>query len=198
MKTTSTMHPQLIKLTAILTLIFCSLEIFASKKTLIFPIPQKMEVTTDIFTMDETVSIIVPLKTAEKDLSLARSMIRELSDKYSIALKIETRSDIPKGRKIVVMGSLNNPLIKKYCMDNKLVLTEKDPGAEGYILHVNNNLILIAGSDDAGAFYGFQSLRQLIQAGNGKSIQGVKQDTWLKTQGVRLKEGRPSSSLMHF
>lgn len=155
-------------------LLMCSDSGVAMDKPLIFPIPQQIQITNDGFVLDETILIITPPNSSEKDISLERFLVRELSDKFGIALKIETRSEIPKDRKVIVMGTLDNPLIKKYCNDHKLNLTRENPGAEGYILEVNSNLIVIGGSDDAGAFFGLQSLRQLIQSRNGMTIQGVK------------------------
>ena len=150
----------------------------AQERPLIFPIPQQLQVTNDAFVIDETVSVIIPQNAREKDVFLARFLVRELSDKYGIALKIETRAEIPKERKVVVMGSINNPLVKKYCADNHVEVTQKNPGAEGYILHVNANSIVIGGWDDAGAFFGLQSLRHLLEVGKGKNIQGVKVRDW--------------------
>ena len=150
----------------------------AQEKPILFPVPQQLQVINDAFVLDESVSIIISQNASEKDNSLARLLVRELSDRYGIALRIETQSVIPKGRKVVVMGSIQNPLIKKYCLDNKVELTQKTPGSEGYILQVNNNSVIIGGSDDSGAFYGLQSLRQLMQTGKGKKIQGVKVRDW--------------------
>ena len=162
--------------------------VLAIEKTIIFPIPQQMEVTNEWFVLDESVSIIIPEQSSEKDLFLARYLVKELSDKYGIAVKIEPGKVIPGGRKVVVMGAATNPLIKHYCIDNKLDVTGKDPGPEGYILHVKRDKILIAGWDDAGAFFGLQSLRQLIQAEDGKKVQGVNVRDWpnLPFRGIRL------------
>ena len=160
------------------SLFMCSIKAFTMEKTLVFPIPQQIQITNDIFIPDETMSIIVPRDMSKNDIFLARFLVRELSDKYGIAVKIESRTDIPKDKKIVIMGRFDNPLIQGYCKENELEVTEKNPGAEGYILLVNSSKIIIAGSDDAGAFYGLQSLRQLVDAGNGKKIQGVKVKDW--------------------
>lgn len=156
----------------------CFFESTAQERTLIFPLPQELQVTHDSFVLDESVSIIIPQNSTEANISLARLLVRELSNKYGIGLKIETASIIPGAGKYVVMGSVQNPLIKKYCADNKINLSSKAPGAEGYILQVTNNAVVIGGSDDAGAFYGLQSLRQLIQSGGGKQIQGLKVRDW--------------------
>ena len=169
-------------------IIILSTNVNAAEKPLIFPIPQKLEVTNEIFELDETVSIIVPQKNNEEDLFLARFLVRELSDKYGIAIKIETKTSIPEGRKVVVMGSVDNPLIKQYNEDNNLKMSLEYPGPEGYFLQVSSHKIVVSGWDDPGAFFGLQSLRQLIDAENGKKVQGVKVHDWpnLPFRAIRL------------
>ncbi len=168
----------IILMAAFLVIFMSSIKVMAIDKTLIFPIPQQIQITSDNFVLDETMSVIVPGDMSKNDIFLARFLVRELSDKYGIAVKIESRTDIPKNRKIVVMGRFDNPLIQEYFKENKLEVTEKNPGAEGYLLQVSSDKIIIAGSDDAGTFFGLQSLRQLVDAGNGKEIQGVKVKDW--------------------
>ena len=170
----------------------------AFEKPLIFPIPQHMDVSNEIFILNETVSIVIPQNASGKDISLANFLVRELSDKYGVALKIEKLADIPKNRKVVVMGAITNPLIKKYCEENKLELTAKNPGAEGYLLQVNSNTIFIGGSDDHGAFYGLQSLRQLIEAGKGKAIRGIKVRDWPSYPFRAIKVYVPGPGNMDF
>ncbi len=155
-----------------------SLKVKAGEKTLIFPLPQYIELTDNIFTIDENISIIVPQKMSKNDIFLARFLVRELSDKYGTAVRIEQLSTIPAGRKVIIMGKFDNPLVSKYCEGNKLKINGKDPGPEGYLLEVTPDKIIIAGSDDQGAFYGLQSLRQLIDAGKGKTVPGLKVRDW--------------------
>jgi hypothetical protein len=188
------MKKQISLMRRILTLFTCGVffsispGILAVEIPLIFPIPQQIQITQDLFTMDETVSILIPENASDQDYSLARFLVRELSDKYGVALQIKKCSVIQKDGKAILMGSLNNPLIKRYCSDHKLVLTEKKPGPEGYIMHVDNNLVVIAGSDDPGAFFGLQSLRQLLMPKKGKSIQGVEITDWpnMPFRAIRL------------
>ncbi len=155
-----------------------SMDVVASGNTLIFPIPKQIQITSDIFIPDETMTIIVPQNMSRNDIFLARFLVRELSDKFGIAVKIEPGMEIPKNRKIVVIGRYDNPLIQGYCKENKLEVNDKIPGPEGYILQVSPDKIIVAGSDEKGAFYGLQSLRQLLDAGNGKEIQGVNVKDW--------------------
>ena len=175
--------------TALCAFVFiCPASVMAIEKPLIFPIPQEMEVTGESFKLDETISIIVPKDKSDEDLFLARFLVRELSDRYGIAINIESGSSIPEDRKVVVMGSIENSLIKQFSEENKLDINEKNPGAEGYVLHVSSNRVVVAGYDDPGAFFGLQSLRQLIDSENGTQVLGVKVRDWpnLPFRGIRL------------
>jgi hypothetical protein len=179
MKSRRTIRHQFLIIMAIFSAILIpSVKVLAIEKTVIFPLPQQIQLTNDGFVIDETMSIVVPGNMSKNDIFLARFLVRELSDKYGIAVKIEQSDVIPGNRKVVVMGRFDNPLVVQYCKDNNLSVNEKSPGPEGYILEVNSNKVFIAGCDDAGAFFGLQSLRQLIDAGNGKKVQGLKVRDW--------------------
>jgi hypothetical protein len=109
---------------------------------------------------------------------LARSLVRELSNRYAVAVKIVNSGNVPAGGRSVIIGRFDNPLVAGLCKTNNLVIDSKNPGTEGYVLNVTSDRIIIAGSDEQGAFYGLQSLRQLIDAGNGKKVQGMKVRDW--------------------
>jgi hypothetical protein len=161
-----------------LSALFLSSGLKAAEKTLIFPLPQKIQLTENSFALDEKMTIVVPQEPGNNDLFLARFLVRELSDKYSIATKILQVNDIPTNGRFVIMGRFDNPLVSSYLKKNHISVTGKVPGSEGYILEVSSDRIIVAGSDDAGAFYGLQSLRQLIDAGNGKKVQGLNVTDW--------------------
>lgn len=171
-------------LTVILLLTSCyllmssSVKISSPDKPLVFPIPQQLKIRSDVFHLDENISIIVPVNSSDYDLFFARFLVRELSDNYGIAVKIEELADIPKNKKVIVIGKYDNPLINKFCRENNIRINGENPGPEGYILEADKNRIIIGGSDDHGAFYGLQSLRQLINNSKGKSIQGVSIRDW--------------------
>lgn len=160
----------------------------AINNPLIFPIPQSMKITSDDFVLDESVTIVLPQNASDEDVSLSRFLTKELSDKYGLALKTELCSDLSDSKKIILMGRIDNPLIKKHIEDNHLEINAQNPIAEGYILHVTNNKILIAGFDNSGAFYGLQSLRQLIHSGNGEKVSGVNVRDWpdMPFRAIRL------------
>ncbi len=174
--------------------LFCGILFLLAGKTaateipLIFPVPQQLEITHETFELDEKIRIVVPTNASEKDWALARMLVKELSNQYGIAIRIETVTGIPSSGKVVIMGTGSNSLVKKYCLENGLQLTKASPGPEGYILHVTNRLVVAGGYDDAGAFFGLQSLRQLMRSGNGKTIQGVRVKDWpnLPFRAIRM------------
>ena len=166
-----------ISLLALAALCFKSNEAIAGSP-LIFPIPQQQKSINESFLLDENVVIALPENASTKDKELARLLVKELSDKYGIALKMHLLKSIPKDKKLILMGTSQNALVREICAKRKLVPNSQSKRTEGYYLNVTKNEIVISGWDDAGAFFGLQSLRQLIRAGNGKSVQGIEVNDW--------------------
>ncbi len=99
---------------------------------------------------------------------MSRHVNSELSDWYDVVLRTQQVRQAPAHARLILIGSIENPLVREHCARLKLPLTEKAPGPEGYHLHVDDSIVLIAGSDPRGAFYGLQSLRQLIRKADGQ------------------------------
>jgi hypothetical protein len=135
----------------------------------VFPEPQQMEVLKTNFPLDDQALIVLPLQASRNDAFLASFLAAELAERYGVALKTERLAALPTGKRAILMGSISNPLVKDYCSRHGLQVTDRQPGPEGYVLQVSENLVLIAGSDDAGAFYGLQSLRQLVEKQAGRA-----------------------------
>ena len=79
-------------------LLLCSTQVSAKDNPLIFPIPQELQVTGQSFVLDETILIATPKNASEKDIALAKLLVKELSNKYGIALKIQIIDQIPAGK----------------------------------------------------------------------------------------------------
>ena len=58
-------------------------------------------------------------------------------------------------------------MVAEYCAGHALKVDASNPGPEGYILRAGPEIVVVAGSDDRGAFYGLQSLRQLAAESSG-------------------------------
>ena len=138
-----------------------------------------MEVLKTGFPLDDQALIAFPRQPSRNDSFLASFLMAELADRFGVALKTERLATLPAGKRAILMGSINNPLVKDYCSRHGLEVTNRQPGPEGYVLQVSENLVLIAGSDEAGAFYGLQSLRQLLEKQGGETrIRGVRIRDW--------------------
>ena len=154
----------------------------------IFPIPQETETFSGFFDLDEETVIFVPEKASENDLFLARSLVCDVSDRYGLALNIERVAEMPDDKSAILMGSLDNPLVKAYCKRENVDITPKNPGPEGYVLHVSKNRVLVAGCDNRGAFYGLQSLRQLVKEKKSFQIPCIQIRDWphMPFRGIRM------------
>ncbi|HET7216015.1 MAG TPA: beta-N-acetylhexosaminidase [Terriglobia bacterium] len=145
----------------------------------IFPRPHEMTESGGSFVLNSETAIILPAGAAENDLRLARFLVEELSDRYGIQPTVRHENTLPEGKGFILMGSITNPLVRDYCRRNRPDVSAGNPGREGYFLHATDGAVVVAGSDDRGAFYGMQSLRQLIEKRNGQlQVQGVQVRDW--------------------
>jgi hypothetical protein len=146
--------------------------------SVIFPKPQEISSLGGNFILDGQVRIVVPPNPSQDDLFLVRSLANELGDRFDLHLQIEPTPSIQAGARVILVGSMQNPLIRQYWSRTGTSGDQQIPGPEGYILRTDNNVVLVAGSDNRGAFYGLQSLRQLV----------FKQDNQVQIRGVRIRD----------
>ena len=157
-----------------------------AERPLIFPEPQKMTVLAEDFRLDEQVPIVVPEAAAAAELATARELAAELSDRYGLGLRLATRAALPAGR-YILMGSTKNPLVRAALAAHRVA--GPPAKAEAYSLRVGVDAAVVAGNDEDGAFYGMQSLRQLLRKQNGGvAIRGMEVGDWphVPFRGVRL------------
>jgi hypothetical protein len=159
------------------------------ERPVLFPAPQEMKLLEGAFKVDAEAFLLLPATASASDLHLSRALSHELSDWFDLKLRLQHRDKIPADGRFIVMGSIANPLIREQCARLQLPVTSRDPGPEGYLLHIDARMILIAGCDDRGAFYGMQSLRQLIQkSGSGIQVPALEVRDWPAKpfRGVKL------------
>lgn len=110
-----------------------------SQNVSISPNPQSVEWTENSFKKPETIKIVGE-KSADIDaLNLIKS-------NFSVS---------DKGLKLVI-GERGDRSVKPYLK----FIPEKE---EGYYLKISNDIIVVAGNDEAGTYYGVQTLLQLMQ-----------------------------------
>lgn len=128
-----------------------------------FPIPREVKERNGRFKVDPFVAILVPQVASSSDLFLARFISTELANLYGVPLKIRHVERIPKGQRFILIGSTANPLVQQYRQAHAINASADVPGREGYVLDADERAVAILGSDEAGAFYGLQTLRQLLE-----------------------------------
>lgn len=145
----------------------------------IFPIPQQMDLSgAPFFVDDETTLLLLPTIPSESDRSLARFLAMDLSDRFGFTLRTWHSDRLPEAGRFILLGSVENPLVRKYCAQHQLPLTSQNPGSEGYVLRVDESSAVVGGTDARGAFYGLQSLRQLL----------TKQDQRVTIRGAQIRD----------
>jgi len=144
----------------------------------IFPIPRQAEFTEEWFELDESVTILIPAETNDNEEFLADILTGELSERYRLAIFKKHVREIAVNEKIIIAGTVDNPLISQYCKENNIDPAREIKGPEGYFLHILPDKVIVGGIDLPGAFYGVQSLRQLLARGDGRRIRGGKIIDW--------------------
>jgi len=179
-------------------IVFTSDLLNADTPPLIIPEPQEIKLSTGSFELDSNTKILLPLNASKSDADLAKFLVNDMVDKYYMPLQTHRVSKISEEDNCIVMGTIDNPLIKRYCLSRKIDVTSKSPGKEGYVLIIDKKTIVIAGWDDAGAFYGLQTLRQLINQNKHFDIPCLTIRDWpyFQLRGIRLFV--PSSGEMAF
>ena len=173
------------KLPALAWLLLAGASSVQAGAPMVFPSPRQFEVFTERLRLREGIPILLPSAPAADDLFLARFLTADLSDRYGVALHTRTASSLPANGAFILVGSAANPLVRQYLSGYAQPPMER----EGYVLEVNGRAAVVAGSDASGAFYGLQSLRQLIERGpDGMSIHGARIRDWpfLPFRGVKL------------
>ncbi len=149
------------------------------KPPLIFPPPRQIELAENQFILDAKTPIVLPSNPSASDLSLSRSLASELSQRFDFHPETRSMDHLPETGPSILMGSIRNPLVQECCSREHFDLTERNPGPEGYVLHVADRGVVVAGSDERGAFYGLQSLRQVIRKGpHGVVAPGIRVRDW--------------------
>ena len=133
----------------------------------VFPLPRESSSAAGDFVLDQNSIVAITASPSQQDLFLARMLVEELGDRFDLHLKIERLEHLAPARKLIVMGAFSNPLVAEYCAGHALKVDARNPGPEGYILRTSPEIVVVAGSDDSGAFYGLQSLRQLAVERSG-------------------------------
>lgn len=129
-----------------------------SERVNIIPMPHSVKsIKGESFVINEDTKIYYPAGKREFKKS-AEQLARPLRKKTGFSFVIEPMVDGDHSNAIILTGALDRQEIAE----------------EGYELSVNANRVLIRAAEPAGAFYGIQTLRQLLPTGIDKGTDAKK------------------------
>jgi len=142
----------------------------------IYPQPQELELTSDVLPVNSSTRIVVG--DVGRNLAFARQIRDELAEGWLVNAKVVKESELEgePTNAIVIGEPANSPLVKALSEREGLTVRPTDPGPQGYCLVVNSKIALVSGSDQAGTFYGVQSLMQAVKRTSEATIalQGLR------------------------
>ena len=133
----------------------------------IIPEPKRVEATSEKFRLKAGTQISPANAKSEADRFAAQDFINDVKQTANVGMKI--------GGGNILIGTLENARIRRELAKAALEIPA-DLNAEGYVLVVTANKIIVGGASEAGTFYGLQTLKQLVR--------GEKADAFVP--GVRI------------
>jgi hypothetical protein len=143
---------------------------FSKEKPLIYPIPVSVQRTGGEFVVAASTTILVPTKENQTEKFIRELVETEFIDRYGLSLGIVKKQNLAGSENFVLVGTLDNPLVKQYCESSGLTAEVKGLGDEGYLLLVSGKSVVVAANKQSGALYGVESLRQIIREEKGSVV----------------------------
>lgn len=140
----------------------------------IIPAPQELSWNAgDGFQINAKTRIVINANPDEKDRFTAAQLQRKIWDVTGYNLKIVQAKAGLSANNVIVIGSKTGNKVVASLLRHCKAASGKKPKKEGYILGINRNGIVIAGFDQAGTFYGCQTLIQIIEGYGKNRIDGL-------------------------
>ena len=139
-----------------------------AEETGIFPIPFSVSMREGRFHIAEDVVIVTPSDASANELSVAKALRDELADWFGLILKVRSDSALPPGKRAIVIGNAERPLIRTAITSAGRQSIESTSLPEAYVLRIGTDLAVLSGVDSRGVRYGLQSLKQLLDSDAGR------------------------------
>jgi hypothetical protein len=140
----------------------------------VIPVPKSVSLTGENFPISRDARIVLADPKSEDD----RFAAQDFADDVSATARVTLRVGEGGGKRRILIGLFTLPRVRAAIEKVGLSLPDK-MDAEGYLLVVKSNLIVVAGQTDAGTFYGLQTLKQLVRGeGDTAFVQGVQITDW--------------------
>jgi hypothetical protein len=140
----------------------------------VIPQPKQIELRGEEFALNSETRIVLADPRSEDDRFAAQDFIDDVKETAGVSLNSARRG----GRRSILLGLLDNKNVRT-ALDRNGVSAPPDLNAEGYVLNVTANQIIVAAPTPAGVFYGVQTLKQLVLGmGANARVPGVRITDW--------------------
>ncbi len=136
----------------------------------IIPQPRKIKRGSGIVTFTSSVKIMISDKSDKQTFGYCAQLIQE-KFRNELKRKAPVISDANKRQEeeaIIILGIPQQYPLLAEIMEARKIPLQSDLGEEGYQLHINQDLIILAAQTERGVFYATQSFLQIIRGKNGK------------------------------
>jgi hypothetical protein len=130
----------------------------ASASIRLIPQPRQMKPTGETFRLTRDVRLALADPRSPDDRHAAEDFINDVRETAGgLALSIGR----PRARRVILVGALGLAPVEA-ALKRANMSAPPDLGAEGYVLSVGADEVVVAGKTAAGTFYGLQTLKQLV------------------------------------
>jgi hexosaminidase len=135
-------------------------QVSAAANTLkVLPAPKEVHMSEGRLAIKSTTTILISNK---EDRLAAEMLQKEIHDRTGMRLAIESVTAAPRTSGHISLGRLTDRGLRSYL--ESLGINAGDAlGEQGYLIHVTDSGVLVAGRSAQGLFYGVQTLRQLLR-----------------------------------
>lgn len=146
----------------------------------LLPAPQQQEKFAENFVLRPDTRILTAADATAAEQRAPRDFQTYLRHRFKLALPLTSDASEGTQENCIVIGQpLLDARVAALCRREGLVVSAFDPGPEGYELIVRPGVVVVAGADAAGTYYGVQTLKQLV---------GVDADERCVIRGTRIRD----------
>lgn len=144
----------------------------ATSTPLVIPQPQRMHCESGKFKLTNNCVIVIRPDASYGEQFVAEQLMKDIRERFGVELTIIATEAPPKGKRWIAIAKVDghppdNPVIDAQLW---MALGDERTNPEAYILRTTPNAVAIFGVSARGAFYGAQTLRQMIQLDDNNAV----------------------------
>jgi hexosaminidase len=146
----------------------------------LYPRPQWLRLEEERWLLPGRVSVAI----RENRLRALAALLRDWLAMRGV--RAEITHEPVEAKAEFTLGLLSEESFRQKCQSAGWLTEERAAQPEGYILHVGEQGATLAGADEAGLFYGLQTLHQLFQSDGAVRHAAVQDWPYKKMRGIHL------------